>query len=189
MALVMVTDRTSADVAEAKRLSEAGGGKWTAEERENWMQGRAALGTYNIEDLNRVETATQFLSELWTTGRAEIVAYAESILVEWDSIFFPDYELPPMTHKTDWKREDLPTRAEMVRYLMNVALIKAIHTSIAGDLPATIAYLTHNGANEIEQVLQSADEVIPKLLEEARQKVTNTAEIFVYSGEIYGGEW
>jgi len=87
---------------------------------------RATKGAYNYSDLNRVERSVAEVAELLGLK---------------------------LVTKTDWKMWDLPTSADMERYLHN---IKTIHDVLSGnvpDAPASMSNLTYNKANDIEKIL------------------------------------
>lgn len=90
----------------------------------------ATKGAYNYSDLNRVERAV-----------AEISARAGLNLVT----------------KTDWGLWDVPTAADMTRYLSNIQRIKSYSGSTI-PLPLTMNNLLHTDANNIELVLAAGYE-------------------------------
>lgn len=85
-------------------------------------------GAYNYSDLNRVERAVSEISDLAGLG---------------------------LTTKTDWAMWDIPTSADMERYLSNIGVIRD-HFSINTDFPATMNNLTYSDANNIERILSAA---------------------------------
>lgn len=91
-------------------------------------------GFYNHTDLNRVESA--------------VAAISNALGLE-------------LSTKTDWAVPDIyspdtwPTEAQLTRYLSNVTRIRD-HFAMDITLPRYMDYLTHDGANAIEQVLQTA---------------------------------
>ena len=82
-------------------------------------------GAYNYSDLNRVERAV-----------AEISALARLNL----------------TTKVDWTMWDIPTAADMTRYLSNIRAIKTYSASSI-PLPASMNNLLYTDANNIELIL------------------------------------
>lgn len=126
----LITNRSQHHVDLLKRLCQKPWANMTASERAIWY-GEAAKGSYNHTDLNRVETAV-----------AELAGYFGLNL----------------TTKTDWSLWDIPTQTDMNRYLNNVI---AIRDATPGDskfptLPDSMSYLTYEGANNIEKVLEIA---------------------------------
>lgn len=92
----------------------------------------ATKGAYNFSDLNRVERAV-----------AEIAVGAGLTLMT----------------KTYWTMWEVPTEADMSRYLGNIAAIKN-HFGIATPLPTSMNNFTYESANNIELILSAAYEQI-----------------------------
>lgn len=63
-----------------------------------------------------------------------------------------------------WRREDIPTLAQLTQYLANVQAVRQT-LSVAGDLPQTMRFLTWQGANEIERVLSVVEERIQAMIQ------------------------
>lgn len=128
----MVTDRTLEDV-----------------------QAENAKGTYNADDLNRVESAVEIISEKMQALEEELRAYAENLGVEWapefELGFSPDEAL--VSTRTDWTMPDLPNRRQMRRYLRNIARLCALLEVDAESLPESMRFLTFHGANRIEEMI------------------------------------
>lgn len=169
----LITDRTYYHVTLLNRLRKKPWSKMTASEQSAWY-GEAAKGAYNYTDLNRVETA---VAEL-----AEMIGLT-------------------LTTKTDWTLWDVPVQSEMERYLGNVV---ALRDACPGDvvfpeLPDSMNYLTHEGANNIEKVLLLVYESFSHkcvlgefILGECKlggtTVPTTTTDSTIRSGEIYCGE-
>jgi hypothetical protein len=126
-----VTDRTQQDVDRAAALAQRGWCEFTARERAEWLSG--LKGAYNATDLTRVESAVRFMVDL---------------LAEYG------YTVPAET-RFPWSPEDVPTDTEMERYLGNVCSLRDnyAHWIKAIALPESMAYLTFEGANNIERLL------------------------------------
>lgn len=114
-------------------------------------------GSYNASDLNRVESAVQELQE-----KLKEVGIVHNLTV-----------------KTDWTLSDYPTESDMIRYLSNVALIRASYVlpGITPNVPDNMRYLTYDEANDIETILLTIEDAIEKV--KASQ---------FYSGELESGE-
>jgi hypothetical protein len=119
----------------------------TSAERNEWYE-YAAKGAYNYTDLNRVETAVAELSS--------------ALGLE-------------LTTKTDWTMWDIPTQADMTRYLSNVERIRnAVWSGVdLPDVPRRMDNLTYEDANNIERILL-----------ETRKRFQSAPQC----GEIYSGE-
>ena len=92
----------------------------------------ATTGAYNYSDLNRVERAVWEISDRAGLG---------------------------LETKTNWVMWDIPTEADMSRYLNNVAVIKN-HFGIAMPLPTSMNNFTYEQANNIELILSAAYELL-----------------------------
>lgn len=127
--LEFVTDRTQSHVNLLKRLSKIPYSSMTTSQQAQWYD-EAAKGAYNYADLNRVETAVAALSKALGLG---------------------------LVTKTDWTKWDVPTVADMERYIGNVVAIRdACPWDLAlPSIPATMNRLSYEGANNIEKLLQS----------------------------------
>ena len=62
-----------------------------------------------------------------------------------------------------WYEEDIPTVAQMERYLLNVVNIYNVLLSNP-ELPATMAQLDYNGANQIEKAMLLVEETIERVV-------------------------
>lgn len=159
----LITDRTSTDVSRvhvlnAKWIQNAEGiPVWTGtiEELAEWNAG--LKGAYNDVDLNRVGAAVVYLAG------------------ELNSIGF-NLQLVP---KTNWTGEDVPAEAQMDDYLHQIATIRAALVPFpdTSAVPDDMAYLTHQEANDIEQILRDVETLI-----------NNLKAAWFYCGEIYCGE-
>ena len=152
--LKLITDRAEADVLRWQELKSKGYASMTDDERREWEDSK---GAYNYTDLNRVEEAVVFLSQ----QLVEMGYVTEQLVTR------------------VWTENDVPTVADMTRYIQNVKTIRDA-LSVPGttpDVPASMHKLTFQGANDIERILLDVE----KLIE-------NMAFTFAYSGEIYGGE-
>lgn len=117
-------------------------------------------GRYEAADLNRVETAVQYLSFV-----LQSIISAE--------------QLPT---KTDWgapgpfSSDTWPTTRQMDRYLNNVKSLCS-SVGISADLPESMEDLNWQGANQIEAALS-------QVLEYVRSNYKG----FQYSGDLFAGE-
>ena len=85
----------------------------------------------------------------------------------------------PVEPKQDWQMQDIPTPAQMQRYLADISTIRAALAVMptTPEAPASMAGLTYTNANDIEQILLDVDALITKLI-----------SAHYYSGEVYTGE-
>ena len=153
--LHLITDRTAADVARWQELREKGYAAMTATERIQWLGNMK--GAYNFTDLNRVEGAVAYIAQKLTAL---------------------GYPFSP-TVKLNWSMEDIPTKADMLRYFGNVASLRTqlpVYTGIS-TAPSAGESLDYSKANELEKVLL-----------EINYRVDMIPESWIYSGEIFSGE-
>ena len=133
--LNLITDRTEQDVERWRLLHSKGYKALTEEEKAQW---RSALkGAYNYTDMNRVETAVDFLA---------------SRLTELDIYVSPEV-------KTVWTVSDHPTKADMDRYFGNVALLRSVLPMYPTTprTPSTQKKMDYLVANDVEQILSDVD--------------------------------
>ena len=187
--LNLITDRTQPDVAKVARLREKGWAAMTQEERQEYLT--ALKGAYNADDLNRVESAVSYVAQLLGTLPDELKAYAAQRVVEWGRGFDVPYnetEFETMATKINWLETDIPTPAELARYLGNVVLIRGAFDGDYPTLPASMNGLTHTGANAIERVLELVYADYQIFQDYILDLIDKTAAAFLFCGEIYGGE-
>ena len=152
----LVTDRTQADVDRWNELRSKGWVNMSGIERIEWSAGMK--GCYSHIDMNRVESVVEVLS----------ARFVEE-----------GYLTTPLTVKTDWNAFSVPTRADMVRYLGNVAVLRGLVPGYftTPDAPTIEQPFTFEQANDIEQILIDLDEISTAL-----------SQSWFYAGEIRSGE-
>lgn len=153
--LSLITDRTQADVDAVRTLAAKGWAKMTDTEKAAWTAG--LKGAYNAADLNRVDAAV-----LYIAGRLADAGYHA-----------------PVEPKQDWQMQDIPTPAQMQRYLADISTIRAALAVMPStpEAPTSMSGLTYTDANHIEQILLDVDALITKLI-----------SAYYYSGELIAGE-
>lgn len=108
----------------------------------------ATKGAYNYSDMNRVERAASELSDLYGLN---------------------------LETKTDWTGWDMPQKADMARYIVNVRKIR--HASLDPNrlaaVPTSMNGMNFNDANNIEKIMLAASEHTDRI---------------VRFGELYCGE-
>lgn len=184
----LITDRTQADVDRVLALSKKGPNMTPAELAE---YNGPLKGSYNYTDLNRVESAVDYIADALVQAPAALRQYASDRGVAWDPLFDVPYDptdYAGITTKTDWVEEDIPTHLQMVRYLGNLKLIHdAIESGSIVSLPETMDRLTFATANGIEQMLKDVDRALTALIAR-NESMIRSALAVRYSGEIYSGE-
>ena len=117
----------------------------------------AEKGFYNASDLNRVGAAVEYLQKV----------------LEENGVFVA------VAPKLDWQMSDIPTAAQMVQYLADVAALRSALpvTDSTPETPDAMSGLGWIKANAIEQILVDLDGTIKRI-----------PLGFVYSGELYAGE-
>lgn len=136
----LITDRTKADVEALKALQKRSVNLWTDAELE-WFETRGKIwGAYTAEAMNRVATAVEFLA-----GELRKRGYA-----------------PAVSPKPDWAREDASTSPQGESYRKNVEAIRdaqGIEGLSEWPIPATLRYISHEGANQLEKALVQTDAI------------------------------
>lgn len=138
----LITDRTQEDVARHAELKAKGWQSMTAEEKSEWQT--SLKGGYNYTDLNRVESAVEYVAQKLTEA---------------------GYIVIPVIKK-NWKVTDKPTLEDMKRYMQNVSDIrKALATfSTTPNAPTTEQKLNYQMANAMEQILIDVDDLIGRMI-------------------------
>lgn len=137
----LIVDRTENDVAYAQQLNAAKLSLMTPEQITEYLNG--LKGAYNANDLNRVETAIEYLIErLKTVGH-----YLE------------------LSTKTVWEISEYVTKSDSERYLGNVAIIKSCFATPSDmpEVPTDLDKLTFQEANDIEQIILMVDTIITQI--------------------------
>ena len=129
------------------------------------VDARNDKGTYNASDLNRVGAAMNYVAD-----RLRAAGYD-----------------PHISPKTDWKNEDWADQAAQAVYLCDLAELRKQFSMMKStpEVPQRILAtgintndgLTHTWANDIEKILEDIDRLL-----------TNAAQAWYYSGDIYASE-
>ena len=93
---------------------------------------------------------------------------------------FTDYGYAvAVSPKADWSESDTPTTGQMETYRLNIANLRAVIAIMAStpETPETMRALNYVKANNIERILQDLDTLI-----------TNMAQAWFFSGDLYAGE-
>ena len=154
----LVTDRSIADVARWLELRNKGYANMTDAEREEWDVGNMK-GAYNPSDLNRVGEALNYVRD-----RLTVAGYLAASSVD---------------AKTDWAAADVPTGADLTKYLGYVSTIRETlaQFSYTPPAPENTGGLDYQEANNIEKILFDVNLLIDNML---------AARYFC--GELYSGE-
>lgn len=100
-------------------------------------------GTYNASDLNRVNTAMDYIN-----GWMLDAGYSSG---------FTDQGIT-------WTAQGIPVQSQMAAYLSNVEALKGVFALPgAPDAPETMQFLSYIGANNIETILVMIDTVRPRM--------------------------
>lgn len=183
----LIFDRTQADVSRVKTITQKLiAGNATTSEVQEWLSGQMK-GAYNDGDLNRVESAVNYLQEHLNALPGVILSYLTALGVADDIFFRVPYAPLNLTVKTDWEMSDIPLLENMERYLTNVEEITSA-IAIERDLPETMGNLTWQGANEIERALSAEYSASLTWEAEKKQYADNTAAAWFYSGDLFCGE-
>lgn len=121
---------------------------------EDLITDRTGPGSYDWRDYNRVQDAAAYLWDLLTAA-----GYA--------------VEIVPMP---TWTRADIPTPEQLSDYLANVRRLRDV-LAVEVTLPGTMARLTWQGANAIEEALRQVETLLDSM-----------AQSWFYSGDLFCGE-
>lgn len=137
------------------------------------VQAANKKGTYNVEDLNRVELAVEIMSDKMQALEEELKAYAERLGVEWKPEFELDFAPVEaiVSTRTDWTMPDLPNRRQMGRYLRNIKRICELLAVDFSGLPENMRFLTYEGANRIEEITAAAARALNGLIREKKRLI------------------
>lgn len=151
----LITNRTAADVERFLTLKNKGFDNLTDAEKTEWLSDMK--GAYNYSDLNRVEAALLYVAE-------RLREYG--------------YHLTLETHGT-WSMGDIPTLADMTKYLDNVRAIRTAFATLSTtpQVPESMQHLSYQKANDIEQIIFDVDYLI-----------TNMINSMFYSNDLISGE-
>lgn len=156
--LQLITDRTQADVEEAKRLIEKLRKGETLTEAESAAYLAGMRGMYNASDMNRVGNAVQYIADRLTAERYGV----------------------HVNPRIGWTMADLVRQADWNAYLDDVRHLRGILTLLPTTPEITDAMYDGIGyveANHIEQILMDMDFMITRI-------ILN----YVYAGEVFSGE-
>ena len=114
-------------------------------------------GYYNADDLNRIQDALQYVSD-----RLSSDGYSVTLQ-------------PPATKEIG----DIPLPSVLQVYLTDLAILRGVIavTETTPEVPADMAYLTWQEANDIEKILHDIDCLI-----------ANMEASWYYSGDLVAGE-
>ena len=138
----LITDRTQADVDRYLELKAKGFHRMTEAEKAEWETD--LKGSYNHTDMNRVESAVEYVANRLTEA---------------------GYGVIPVIKKT-WSVTDKPTHEDLKRYMKNVSDIRAVLTTFetTPDAPTTEKRLSFQAANALEQILTDVDDLISRMV-------------------------
>lgn len=139
----LITDRTQADVDRYAELKAKGLHGMTEAEKAEWETD--LKGAYNHTDMNRVESAVEYVANRLTEA---------------------GYSVIPVVKKT-WSATDKPTLEDLKRYMKNVSDIRAALTTFetTPDAPTTEKRLSFQAVNALEQILTDVDDLISRMID------------------------
>ena len=138
----LITDRTQADVDRYTELRLKYLHGMTDSEMAEWET--FLKGAYNYTDMNRVESAVEYVANRLTEA---------------------GYVVSPVIKK-DWNRASKPTLDDLKRYMKNVSDIRSALATYetTPEAPTTEKKLSFQAANAIEQILIDVDDLISKMM-------------------------
>mgnify|MGYP001771472794 CR=1 FL=1 len=135
--LTLITDRKQSDVDRAKQLIEKAKNieNLSSSELEEYLGG--LKGCYNISDLNRVESAVQYISDLLNN-----LGYENKVNTKL------------------WEFGEMFTSEHVERYLQNIKNIRSAITVSSNVPEVPLSYKPYINANKIEEILYRINEII-----------------------------
>lgn len=135
--LTLITDRKQSDVDRAKQLIEKAKNieNLSSSELEEYLNG--LKGCYNISDLNRVESAVQYISDLLNN-----LGYENKVNTKL------------------WEFGETFTSEHVERYLQNIKNIRSAITVLSNVPEVPLSYKPYINANKIEEILYKINEII-----------------------------
>ena len=139
--LTLITDRKQSDVDRAKQLIEKAKNieNLSSSELEEYLGG--LKGCYNISDLNRVENAVQYISDLLNS-----LGYENEVNTKL------------------WEFGEMFTSEHVERYLQNIKNIRSAITVSSNVPEVPLSYKPYINANKIEEILYKINELIGKMV-------------------------
>ena len=161
----------------------------------NLITDRNQNDVYYFEDLKQEIINRTATPEMWNEWFFEMrgrhtpshtmnrVAQAVGELADLFNIFFGTLAVEP---KTNWEFRDIPTAAELQRYLDD---IRRIHAAIARhvevpNVPESMDKLNYRQANDIERILQSAVDWLEEYLRVIEYHNIRAGQVFNHSGAV-----
>lgn len=138
----LITDRTQTDVDKYAELKAKYLQGMTAEERTEWET--FLKGAYNYTDMNRVESAVEYVANRLTEA---------------------GYVVTPIIKK-NWSKTDKPTLTDLKRYMKNISDIRSALATFetTPEAPTTEKRLSYQAANAMEQILIDVDDLVSKMM-------------------------
>ena len=157
--LALITDRTAADVAEAKRLRGKllAGEALTDEESARYSAG--LRGCYNASDMNRVGAAVRYVA-----SRLNAEGYGAYVSPK------TYWQMEYAVRQSDWNKY-----LDEVRHLRRKLTLMRTTPQIADGMYSGLK--SYAEANAIEQILVDLDWML-----------TNIVRNYIYAGEVFAGE-
>ena len=186
----LVTDREQTDVFALQQLLSVDSFYWTAAQKTAFLAGMK--GAYNETDLNRVESAVDYLCGLLQDWPAERDAYAAARNVAIDDIFAIPYDPDDynLTTITTWQEGAIISAADLTRYLSNVETLTTALVAAYPALPASMDNIDETDANHIEEALLLLYQALVTEKERVKGLIDNTESSFVHCGQpLCGVVW
>jgi hypothetical protein len=185
----LITDRSNSDVEIAKALIKKGFQNITDEEKRLFLSG--LKGAYNYTDFNRVESCVEYLVQKLYNTATGIEDYAKKLGVYLEPILSAEYDKNKYANgletKTNWSVNDFANKEDRQRYINNILFIIDGFQDLS-TLPKVMDGMTYSSANNIEKALGNLDMYLTNLKNTKENLITNTANAWFFSGDLYGGE-
>ena len=187
----LISDRTQADVDRVKELNiKLLQGAETEAEYLEWVAG--LKGAYNASDLNRVSETTERLGEHMRTRENALINYRNTYQI--GSSAYNDLPYAPadvVTHsKYDWTMEDIPSYEQGQNYVGDIRCLRdCISPLLSASAPEVpdINFLTYEGANDLEELLQTIYGAVETAFAEKADILVRSRKSLDYTGMLTCG--
>ena len=138
----LITDRTQADVDRYTELRLKYLSGMTAEEKAEWET--FLKGAYNYADMNRVESAVEYVANRLTEA---------------------GYVVIPVIKK-NWSKTDKPTLTDLKRYMKNISDIRSALATYetTPEAPTAEKRLSYQVATAMEQIITDVEDLVSKMV-------------------------
>ena len=187
----LISDRTQADVDRVKELNiKLLHGTETEAEYLEWVAG--LKGAYNAADLNRVSETTERLGEYMIARENALINFRNTYQI--GSSAYNDMPYAPgdvVTHaKYDWDMYDIPSYEQGQNYVGDIQRLRdCVSPLLSASAPGVpdINFLDYEGANDIEELLQTIYDTVTAAFNEKADILNRSRKSLDYTNMITCG--